>query len=258
VPFITAGHPLPPATVPLLLALERAGAAAIELGIPFSDPLADGSAIQRSSQVALESGVTVSSVLAAVAEFHQRSDLPIVLMSYINPVLAHGVSRFAAEARDAGVSGVILTDLPPEERPDVWSALAEKQLDPILLIAPTTGAQRRRELARASKGFVYCVSRTGVTGAGSAFATELASVIEDVRRITEVPVGVGFGVDGPDRAREVARMADAVIVGAALCERIEAQRANGLESAIGAAERFAGELAVALTEVRKSAAGGDR
>lgn len=257
VPFITAGCPSREATIPLLTALERSGAAAVELGIPFSDPLADGPVIQRTSQVALANGVTVADVLAAVAGFHRGSELPIVLMSYVNPILAHGPERFAREAREAGVSGLILTDLPPEERPDVWSALAAEDLDPILLIAPTTDAARRTLLARRSRGFVYCVSRTGVTGARSAFAAELGTVISRVRRDTSVPIGVGFGVNGPDRAREVAALADAVIVGAAVCERLDRGRGRGLDGIIGGVEAFATELAGAIAGVRKQPPAGD-
>jgi len=251
VPFVTAGYPTREATVPVLAGLERAGATAVELGIPFSDPLADGPVIQRTSQVALENGVTVADVLEDVAAFHRDSALPIVLMSYVNPILAHGPGKFARRAREAGVSGVILTDLPPEERPDVWAALAGEGLDPILLIAPTTDPERRSLLARGCRGFVYCVSRTGITGARSAFADELATVICQVRRATTVPVGVGFGVNGAARAREVAGFADAVIVGAALCERMERGSAQGLEGAIAGAEEFAAELARAVGEVRK-------
>jgi tryptophan synthase alpha chain len=256
VPFVTAGYPTRGATVPVLTALERSGAAAVELGIPFSDPLADGPVIQRTSQVALDNRVTLADVLGDVAEFHRDSKLPIVLMSYVNPVLAFGPGRFARQAREAGVSGVILTDLPPEERPDIWSALAGESLDSILLIAPTTDPGRRAFLARRSRGFVYCVSRTGVTGAGSAFAGELATVISQVRRATTVPVGVGFGVNGAARAREVAAMADAVIVGAALCERMERGSERGLEGAIAEAEGFVAELAEAVAEVQKRPPGG--
>jgi tryptophan synthase alpha chain len=256
VPFVTAGFPTRESTVAVLGALERAGAAAVELGVPFSDPLADGPAIQRSSQIALENGVTVTEVLAAVEQFHSGSSLPVVLMSYINPILAHGPTRFARQAREAGVSGVILTDLPPEERPDVWSALEEEHLDSILLIAPTTDPRRRGELARKARGFIYCVSRTGVTGGQSGFARELQTVVGEVRRATEVPIGVGFGVNSAERARLVAALADAVIVGAAVCERLEKGRGRELGAAVAAAEDFVRELAGAVGSVRKTPAAG--
>jgi tryptophan synthase alpha chain len=244
VPFVTAGHLGLDATVPLLGALARGGAAAIELGIPFTDPLADGPAIQRSSEVALGHGAGVAHALDAARQFH---DVPLVLMTYANPVLAYGAARFAADAAAAGVAGVIVSDLPPEERPDVWDALAGAGLDTILLIAPTTSAGRRTELAQRSRGFVYCLSRTGITGdAGRAFAAELEGVVAAVRQVTDVPVGVGFGVSNAERAAQVAKIADAVIVGAALCERVEAARARGTDAALRAAEDFVRELAGAV------------
>ena len=256
IPFVTAGHPTRDAIVPLLRTLEEAGAAAVELGIPFSDPLADGPVIQTTSRIALENGVTIEQVLGAVADFHRQSDLPIVLMSYVNPVLAYGAERFAARAQEAGVSGVILTDLPPEERADVWQCLARRDIDAVLLVAPTTDMHRRQELARRSRGFVYCVSRTGVTGDQSAFAGELETVISVIRRSTDLPVGVGFGVDGEQRARQVAGFADAVIVGAAPCRRLEEHRGTGLESALGVAESFVRQLAQAIAEIHKNPANG--
>jgi len=252
VPFVTAGHLGLAGTVPLLEALADAGAAAIEVGIPFSDPLADGPAIQRSTEVALSHRADVAHALESVARFRERRDTPVVLMTYANPVLAYGSERFAEKASAAGVSGVIVSDLPPEERPDVWAALAARGLDAILLIAPTTGAERRSLLARRSRGFVYCLSRTGITGDRRAFAAELEEIVAAVRRETEVPVGVGFGVSDGERAARVARIADAVIVGAALCERIEGARSRGLEAALGEANSFVGELAGAVAGARRS------
>lgn len=256
VPFTTAGHLGSESTVAVLAALERGGAAAIEVGIPFSDPLADGPAIQRSSERALGHGITVEHVFDAVSRFRTGSELPVVLMTYVNPVLAFGPARFATAAREAGVSGAILSDLPPEERPDVWQALAGQGLDRILLVAPTSSAERRLELARASTGFVYCLSRTGVTGDRRAFATELETIVGEVRRAVDVPVGVGFGVADAERARQVARLGDAVIVGAALCERLEEAGKRGVEAAARAAEAFVAELALAIGEVRKAEAPG--
>lgn len=244
VPFVTAGHLGLEGTVPLLRALARGGAVAIELGIPFSDPLADGPAIQRTSEVALAHGAGVAHALAAAAQFR---DVPLVFMTYANPVLAYGAERFAREARAAGVAGVIVSDLPPEERADVWQALRAAELDTILLIAPTTDAARRAELARRSRGFVYCLSRTGITGdASRAFAEELEPTVAAVRAVTDVPVGVGFGVSNASRAAQVARIADAVIVGAALCERIEKARGRGVDAALAEAEGFVRELAEAV------------
>jgi len=244
VPFVTAGHLGLGGTVPLLHALARGGAAAIELGIPFSDPLADGPAIQRTSEVALGHGAGVAHALAAAAGFH---DVPLVIMTYANPVLAYGAEKFARDAAAAGVAGVIVSDLPPEERSDVWEALRAAGLDTILLIAPTTSPARRAELARLSSGFVYCLSRTGITGdASRAFAEDLGGVVAAVRAVTDVPVGVGFGVSNASRAALVAEIADAVIVGAALCERIEKARQQGVDAALAAAESFVRELSEAL------------
>jgi tryptophan synthase alpha chain len=253
VPFVTAGHLGLAGTVPLLEALARGGAAAIELGIPFSDPLADGPAIQRTSEVALSHGAGAAHALEAAARFHERQDTPLVIMTYANPVLAYGAERFGREAAAAGVSGVIVSDLPPEERADVWEALATSGLDTILLVAPTTSVERRAELARRSRGFVYCLSRTGITGESArAFAGELAAIVASVRAVTDVPVGVGFGVSDAARAAQVGRIADAVIVGAALCERVEKARERGLSAATGEAERFVSELSVAAANARKS------
>jgi len=252
VPFVTAGHLGLDGTVPLLEALARGGACAIELGIPFSDPLADGPAIQRTSEIALARGAGVAHALEAAAAFRKQSDTPIVFMTYANPVLAYGAARFAADAAGAGVSGVIVSDLPPEERRDVWDALGASGLDPILLVAPTTSEARRAELARRSRGFVYCLSRTGITGDRRAFSDELVAIVASVRAVTDVPVGVGFGVSDAERAASVARIADAVIVGAALCERVEKARASGLSAALHEAERFVSELSQAAARARKS------
>ncbi len=255
VPFLTAGHPTLEATVPLLSAVERGGAVAAEVGVPFTDPLADGPAIQRSSQVALENGVTLPILFEALARFRAGSDLPLVLMSYANPVLAFGVEAFCRGARAAGVSAILLTDLPPEERPDVWEALESAGLDAILLVAPTTDAARRRALAERGRGFVYCVSRTGITGDPAAFAQDLGATVVAVRAATSVPVGVGFGVRDEERAREAARLADAVIVGAALCERLEETREFGVERAVEQAESLVRRLATAVGSVRKAVGG---
>lgn len=250
VPFVTAGHLGLDGTVPLLEALARGGACAIELGIPFSDPLADGPAIQRTSEVALGHGAGAAHAIESAARFHERHDTPIVFMTYANPVLAYGAVRFAHDAARAGVSGVIVSDLPPEERPDVWEALASNGLDTILLIAPTTGPARREQLAKRSRGFVYCLSRTGITGDRRAFSDELEKIVASVRQVTDVPVGVGFGVSDGARAARVGRFADAVIVGAALCERVEIARARGTAAALGEAERFVAELSAAAGGAR--------
>lgn len=244
VPFLTAGYPDRATSALLLEACARAGAAAIELGIPFSDPLADGPALQEAAQVALDGGTTTAHVLSLASEFAaSHGDVPLVIMTYANPVLAYGVERFARDAAAAGVSGVILSDLPFEERPDVWAALDASGLDTIPLVAPTTAATRLPGLVARARGFVYCLSRTGVTGGAQAFAGELDGLAAAVRGLTDVPVAIGFGVDDAAKARFVAERADGVIVGAAIARCIATAPAAGVVAAV---ERFVGELAQAV------------
>ncbi len=249
-PFLTGGYPDRATSARLLDACARAGAAAIELGIPFTDPLADGPALQRAAQVALEGGTTTGDVLALARDFAEgHADVPIVIMTYANPILAYGVERFARDAASAGVSGVILSDLPFEERPDVWDALAGAGLDTIPLVAPTTTAARLPGLVARARGFVYCLSRTGVTGDAGAFAGELESMVAAVRGLTEVPVAIGFGVDDAAKARFVAARADGVIVGAAIARRIATAPPGG---AVDGVEEFVRGLAEAVAQARTS------
>ena len=243
---MTAGYPDRATTQALLPALARAGAVAIELGVPFSDPLADGPALQEASQVALESGTHLGHVLELTRDFRAAHDLPLVAMTYANPVLAYGAERFARDAAAAGLDGVIVSDLPPEERADVWAALAQAGLDTIPLVAPTTAAERLPRLLARASGFVYCVSRTGVTGDGRAFAAELDGLVEAVRSGTDLPIGIGFGVTDAEKARFVAARAEAVIVGAAIARVIG--RGGAVVEAV---EEFARALARAIAEVRK-------
>ena len=247
VPFLTAGYP-DRATASLLLdACARAGAAAIELVIPFSDPLADGPALQEAAQVALDGGTTTADVLALARELHgAHADVPLVIMTYANPVLAYGVSRFAADAAAAGVSGLIVSDLPFEERADVWEAFDQAGLDTIPLLAPTTAPERVPDVVGRARGFVYCLSRTGVTGDARAFAQDLDGLVKTVRGLTDVPVAIGFGVDDAAKARFVAERADGVIVGAAIARRIAGARDGGAAAAVTAVSEFVGELARAI------------
>lgn len=254
VPFLTAGYPDAATSARLLLASARAGAAAIELGIPFSDPLADGPALQEAAQVALAGGMTTGGVLALARGFHAAAPAtPLVLMTYANPVLAYGVTRFAADAAAAGVSGIIVSDLPHEERADVWEAFAAAGLDSIPLVAPTTAPARLRLVVARARGFVYCLSRTGVTGDGRAFAAELDTMVATVRGLTEVPVGIGFGIDDASRARFVAERADAVIVGAAIARCIARARGGDGDGVVAAVEAFVGELAIAVAGAHRAA-----
>jgi tryptophan synthase alpha chain len=252
VPFLTAGYPTLADTPGLLDALAGAGAAAIELGVPFSDPLADGPDLERAAQTALAGGVTMTAVLECAGTFRARHDLPIVIMTYANPVLAYGALRFARDAAAAGVSGVIVSDLPPEERPDVAHALDGAGLDVVPLVAPTSAPARIATLAKHARGFVYCVSRTGVTGEGGRFASELDALVAAVRAATDVPVGIGFGVSDVARARFVAERAEAVIVGAAFARAIETTRRGGSGAVCGAVGELARTLAGAIDDVRRA------
>jgi tryptophan synthase alpha chain len=244
VAFLTAGYPDRATSALLLDACARAGAVAVELGIPFSDPLADGPALQEAAQVALDGGTTTGHVLELARGFTAaHPDVPLALMTYANPVLAYGVGRFARDAAAAGVSGLILSDLPFEERADVWQALDAAGLDTIPLVAPTTAPARLPGLVARARGFVYCLSRTGVTGDTRAFASELDGLVKTVRGLTDVPVAIGFGVDDAAKARFVAERADGVIVGAAIARRIAGAAAG---DAVGAVEAFVGELARAV------------
>jgi len=211
--------------------------------VPFSDPLADGPALQEASQVALESGTHLGHVLELARAF---SEVPLVVMTYANPVLAYGAGRFAQDAARAGLDGVIVSDLPPEERADVWDALAAAGLATIPLVAPTTSTERLPRLLERASGFVYCVSRTGVTGDGKAFATELDGLVAAVRRGCDLPVGIGFGVTDAAKARFVAQRAEAVIVGAAIA-RVIGRGGAVVENVEG----FVRELAQATSEVQK-------
>jgi len=252
VPFLTAGYPDRATCARLLDALADAGAVAIELGVPFTDPLADGPAIQISSQVALDQGVTLDDVYAlarGVKSSHPA--LPLVAMTYANPLLSRGVELFAGEMKAAGVDGVIVTDLPPEERPDVWDALRAAGLDTVPLVAPTMAEARLPLVVGRASGFVYCLSRTGVTGDDRAFAAELDGLVARVRALTDLPVGIGFGVSDAAKARFVAERADLVIVGAAIARRIEEARAKGADAVVAAVGAFTRELAAAVAAVAK-------
>lgn len=221
IPFVTAGDPDPGSVVPLLHALATAGADLIELGIPFSDPMADGPVIQRASERALARGVTLSLVLDWVRAFREEGGAtPIVLMGYLNPVECFGVSRFAAAAAAAGVDGVLLVDCPLEEAAPYREALGEVGIHQILLAAPTTEARRRQAIARATRGFLYYVAFAGVTGADRLDPSALAVELREWRAVLAVPLAVGFGIKTAQDAAAVAGVADAVVVGSALVEAL--------------------------------------
>jgi tryptophan synthase alpha chain len=237
IPFVTAGDPHRSVTVPLMHAMVAAGADAIELGVPFSDPMADGPVIQRASERALLHHTSLRDVLDMVREFRQRdAQTPVVLMGYLNPIEVMGYQAFAAAAGQAGVDGALTVDLPPDEGHDLLVALRALDLDPIYLIAPTSSAARIEKICSAASGFVYYVSLKGVTGAAHLDLAPVEQKLALIRQHTTLPVGVGFGIRDAATAARVARIADAVIVGSALVSRIEelADRPDAIAPALGA------------------------
>ena len=226
IPFITAGDPDLTTTELLLIELATAGADVIELGVPFSDPVADGETIQRASKRALRKGVTLPHALRCVARARQRIDVPIILFSYFNPLLQFGEERLAMEARQAGIDGVLVTDLIPEEAHSWTKSLLQHELDPIFLVAPTTSDQRLAEIGRQARGFIYAVSRAGVTGAQDEMPRDAEVLVKRVRAVSDLPVTVGFGVSTAEQVREVWRFADATVVGSAIVREIERLSGN--------------------------------
>jgi tryptophan synthase alpha chain len=222
VPYITAGDPHPRQTVKLMHALVEGGADVIELGVPFSDPMADGPVIQLACERALAHGTSLWQVLAMVGEFRRKNDrTPVVLMGYLNPIETRGLEAFARKARSAGVDGVLVVDLAVEEAPEFAPALRAEGLDNIFLVAPTSPAARIQAIAREASGYLYYVSLKGVTGARSLDVASVEAKLTEIRRHTRLPIAVGFGVRDPRTAAQVARVADAVIVGSALVSEIE-------------------------------------
>lgn len=234
VPYVTAGFPEVETTGPLLEALADAGADVIELGIPFSDPLADGPTIQASSFRALANGVTVRRVLEMVRAFRARRDTPLVLFTYLNPVFHYGLEAFCRDAAEAGADGILLTDLPAGSDPELEGALDRAGLDGIRLLAPTTADDRVARVAEGGRGFLYYISRTGVTGAREALRDELAGEVDRLRARVGLPVAVGFGISTPEQARAVAGVADGVVVGSALVQRLEAEGVEGAAAFVAA------------------------
>lgn len=238
IPYICAGDPTLEKTAEIAVAFERAGADLIELGVPFSDPLADGIVNQLASQRALQDGATTAGVLECVRKVRARSELPIVLYTYLNPVLQFGWARFHEAANAAGVDGLLLLDLPPDEPMENAPATPLH----IRLVAPTTPADRLRKICERAAGFIYYVSREGVTGAQSTISESLGQRVAAIRKCTDLPVAVGFGISTAAQASEVARIADAVVVGSAIVDRI----GKGEE-----VNRFVQELACAVHEARR-------
>lgn len=221
VAFLTAGDPSPEHTVEAALQLEAAGTDVLELGVPFSDPLADGPVIQRSSDRALRRGVTLPRVLELVARIRERSQLPIVLFSYLNPLLQLGLERLCVEAPAAGVDGLLVTDLPPEEAGELLPEARAAQLDTIFLAAPTSPDERLELVSQASRGFVYAVSRIGVTGEQHSLSGDAAPLVARLRALTREPVVLGFGISTPEQVAAAAAVADGAVVGSALVRYLE-------------------------------------
>lgn len=222
IPFITAGDPDPAMTMPLMHALADAGADVIELGVPFSDPMADGPTIQRSSERALKHGTSMKHVLGFVTEFRKTDGkTPVVLMGYANPIEAMGYDKFAAAARTSGVDGVLVVDYPPEEAARLSELLAQHEIDSIFLLAPTSTESRIQQVARYARGYIYYVSLRGVTGAAHLDLDEISHKIPQIRSHIKLPIGVGFGIRDAQTAKAVAKIADAVVIGSRLVQEME-------------------------------------
>ena len=244
IPYICAGDPIPEATVEVMHALASAGADVIELGVPFSDPMADGPVIQKASERALAKGITLAHVLAYVRAFRQDDDrTPVVLMGYANPIERYGVPRFIADAQAAGVDGVLVVDYPPEEAEAFATSLRAAGLDPIFLLAPTSTDARMADVGRIASGYVYYVSLKGVTGAGHLDTEAVAAMLPRIRAHVSVPVGVGFGIRDAASAKAVGQVADAVVIGSRLVQLLEAQTRDTLAPAASA---FLAEIRGAL------------
>jgi tryptophan synthase alpha chain len=221
IPFITAGDPDLVSTELLLIELAAAGADIVELGVPFSDPVADGEVIQRASERALQKGVTLSNALRCASTVKQHIDVPIVLFSYLNPLLKFGCDRLAEETRRAGIDAVLITDLIPEEAGPWIAAFREHGIDLIFLVAPTTSEERLTYIAQEGSGFIYAISRTGVTGARNELPRNAELLVNRVRAVSDLPVAVGFGISTAEQVRQVWRFADAAVIGSALVSQIE-------------------------------------
>ena len=226
IPYIMAGDPDLRTTESLILTIERAGADILELGVPFSDPIADGPTIQRASERSLKSGTTLKKVMAFVKKLRKKASIPIIIMTYYNIILQYGIARFPSDAAASGIDGIIIPDLPPEEALEFTKYSRKAGLDTIFLLAPTSTEERIKRVASASTGFIYYVSMTGITGARLSNLLEIKGKIPEIRQCTDLPVAVGFGITNEGEARKIAQWADGVIVGSALVRLIEENSRN--------------------------------
>jgi tryptophan synthase alpha chain len=222
IPYVVAGDPDLDATAALIREFEARGADIIELGVPFSDPMADGPANQRAAQRGLKSGASLAAILSMVSDLRKETEIPLILFGYFNPIFHYGCERLCADAARAGIDALLVVDLPPEEAGELKTPARANGLDLIYLLAPTTPIDRARTVVRSASGFIYYVSVTGVTGARTALASDIEEHVNNLRGVTDLPIGVGFGISTPAQAAQVARFSDAVVVGSAISLLIEA------------------------------------
>ena len=234
IPFITAGYPDLATTEKLIFEIEKNGADLLELGVPFSDPMADGPVIQYSSERALQKGTTLKMILKLVKKVRLKTDIPIILMGYYNPFFSYGLKRFAEDAKRVGVDGILVVDLPPEEAGDMITQAGKVGLDLIFLLAPTSNDERIDRIVKNTTGFIYYVSVTGVTGVRSTLDRDIRKQVERIKKITSIPIGVGFGISTPQQAKTIAKWADAVVVGSAIIKKIrESKSPKAMVSGVG-------------------------
>lgn len=256
IPFLTAGDPDIETTSALVQEMVRQGADIIELGVPFSDPMADGPTLQRAAERAVRNGTSLSHILGLVSRLRQSLSVPILLMGYYNPIFRYGGERFAQDARRAGVDGVLCVDLPPEEADELKRATDLHDLDMIFLLAPTSSLARAQAVLTRARGFIYYVAVTGVTGARTTLPTDLGDMVRRIRAISPVPVGVGFGISSPQQAAQVAGVADAAIVGSAISQIIE--QSLGQADMVERVGAFVAQLKSALRSVATISMSSDR
>ncbi|MGK7295334.1 MAG: tryptophan synthase subunit alpha [Candidatus Wenzhouxiangella sp. M2_3B_020] len=253
IPYVTAGHPHPDATVDILHALVEHGADLVELGVPFSDVMADGPVIQNACQTALEHGTALDDVFGMVRRFRERdTETPLILMGYMNPVERRGLERFAEEAGGAGVDGLLIVDCPVDEAAETTAAFAEHGMHQIFLVSPTTTEPRIARLAPAGGGFIYYVSLKGVTGSAALDASSLEPALKKIRDASDLPVAIGFGISTAEQAREVSAVADAVVIGSALVSKLDETRSS--DEAVGVVADYLGGIRSALDDAAVGAA----
>jgi len=248
IPYVVAGDPNLDVTAALIREFEERGADIIELGVPFSDPMADGPANQRAAQRGLNSGASLAAILSMVSELRKETEIPLMLFGYYNPIFHYGCDRLCADAARAGIDALLVVDLPAEEAGELKRPARSNGLDLIYLLAPTTPLDRARKVVRSASGFIYYVSVTGVTGARTALASDIEEHVNNLRSVTDIPIGVGFGISTPAQAAEVARFSDAVVVGSAVSLLIEANaNSEGLVEKVG---ELIGSMKVAMKASR--------